>query len=144
MIELTIIAVLTLSFFIILNKNPLNIISSKKPAGDDWKWLYVDHDMLYRGDKNNEDGKPVLDVSYYNKKSLDDTNKKANVLKMSVTAYRSNAESSEESEFRAKFSYVFSNSDEKYTKGDTVKFSNAKSLKEFARTDNTVRCLFIF
>ena len=106
------------------------VISSKKPAGDDWKWLYVDHDMLYRGDKNNEDGKPVLDVSYYNKKSLDDTNKKANVLKMSVTAYRSNAESSEESEFRAKFSYVFSNSDEKYTKGDTVKFSNVKSLKD--------------
>lgn len=106
------------------------VISSKKPAGDDWKWLYVDHDMLYRGDKNNEDGKPVLAVDYYNKKSLDDSSSKANVLAIGVKVYHMSTDQDSESGFRAKFSYVFSNSDEKYTKGDTVKFSNVKSLSD--------------
>lgn len=104
------------------------VISEQKPSGNDWKWLYVDNDMLYRGDQAHNSGITVLDANYYNKRTNVDTSSKVNKLSIGVKVYRTNTDKNSDSSYRAKFSYTFQNSDEKYTKGDTVKFSNVKSL----------------
>lgn len=98
------------------------VISDQKPKGNDWKWLYVDNDMLYRGSNSMKEEFPFLSYDYYNKRSLTDNSSKANKLAISLTVFRSPTNN-----FRAKFNYVLSNDDEKYSKGDTIKFSNIKA-----------------
>ena len=109
------------------------VISEKKPKGDDWKWLYVDNDMLYRGTNSMKEEAPFLSYDYYNKHSLTDNSSKANKLAISLTVFRSPTDN-----FRAKFSYVLSNNDEKYSKEDTIKFSNIKASSSTSSYDGDI------
>ena len=98
------------------------VVSTTKPDGDDWKWLYVSNGMLYKGSKSGES--KVFDYRYYNKKSDHDKSSSAGTLEMNVTMKHDYVAKDDNHVYSGKFSYELSDHKEKFTRDDTTVFSN--------------------
>lgn len=98
------------------------VVSTTKPDGDDWKWLYVSNGMLYKGSKSGES--KVFDYRYYNKKSDNDTSSSAGTLEMNVTMKHDYVAKDDNHVYSGKFSYKLSDNKENFTRDDTAVFSN--------------------